>query len=105
MLLYILGTLNYNLVSPTLTTSDEFVSALERYTKNHPAVSHHLLENMACASFGKKSTADVILLFLSAYAKFNSGFVGRVQKLIYLLDSPKERDALRESKYCFHTDR
>eukprot|EP00569_Conticribra_weissflogii_P003736 CAMPEP_0171330372 /NCGR_PEP_ID=MMETSP0878-20121228/1957_1 /TAXON_ID=67004 /ORGANISM="Thalassiosira weissflogii, Strain CCMP1336" /LENGTH=1114 /DNA_ID=CAMNT_0011830647 /DNA_START=649 /DNA_END=3993 /DNA_ORIENTATION=- len=90
-------TFNHNLISPTVTTSDEFVSALERYTKNHRAVSHHLLENIACASFGKKNTADVILLFLSAYAKFNSGFVERVQKLINFLDNPKERDVLLEN--------
>lgn len=93
-----IGSFNYNLVSPTLTTANNFVSALESYTKNHRAVTHHLLENVSCASFGTKNTADIILLFLSAYAKFNSGFVSRVQKLIYNLKNPKERDVLRESK-------
>jgi len=77
---------------------DDFVKALERHTKNHRAVTHHLLENIACASFGRKQTADIILLFLSAYSKFNSGFVERIQTLIYRLDDAKEREVLRESK-------
>eukprot|EP00985_Skeletonema_marinoi_P001851 scaffold751_cov101-Skeletonema_marinoi.AAC.2 len=91
------STFNHNLLSPTLTSVDDFVKALERHTKNHRAVTHHLLENIACASFGKKQTADIILLFLSAYSKFNSGFVERVQTLIYRLDDAKEREVLREN--------
>ena len=95
----LIGSFNYTLVSPTLTTSNEFVSALEHFTKNHQAVDHHLLENIACASFGNKNTADILLFFLSAYAKFNSGFVGSVEKLIDILENPNERDVLRESKF------
>ncbi len=93
-----LGTFNYSLVSPTITSANDFVKALELYTNNHQAVTHHLLENISCASFGTKETANIILLFLSAYSKFNSGFVERIQKLIYLLDDGKEREVLRESK-------
>jgi hypothetical protein len=85
-------------VSPTITSGNDFVQALECYTHNHRAVTHHLLENISCACFGKKKTADIILLFLSAYSKFNSGFVERIQKLIYLLDDGKEREVLGESK-------
>jgi len=93
-----LGTFNYSLVSPTITSANDFVKALECYANNHRAVTHHLLENISCACFGMKKTADIILIFLSAYSKFNSGFVERIQKLIYLLDDGKEREVLGESK-------
>lgn len=85
-------------MSPTITSANDFVQALECYAINHRAVTHHLLENISCAGFGMKKTAVIILLFLSAYSKFNSGFVERIEKLIYLLDNGKEREVLGESK-------
>lgn len=85
-------------MSPTITSANDFVQALECYAINHRAVTHHLLENISCAGFGMKKTAAIILLFLSAYSKFNSGFVERIEKLIFLLDNGKECEVLGESK-------
>ena len=88
---------NEGLLSPSHTSEDEFVTELENYTKSHRAVSHHLLANLATASFGKKETADMLLRFLSAYSQFNSGFIANVETLVGLLDNPKHAEILKEN--------
>ncbi|KAL7549535.1 hypothetical protein ACHAWF_012835 [Thalassiosira exigua] len=87
---------HYNYLQPAHTTNRAFVDALEDYAKNHRAVTHHFMESIACASFGKRGTAETILLFLSAYAKFNSGFVKNLQSLI-TMSNGDEREVLREN--------
>ena len=88
---------NEGLLSPSHTSEDEFVTELENYTKSHRAVSHHLLANLATASFAKKETADMLLRFLSAYSQFNSGFIANVETLVGLLDNPKHAEILKEN--------
>jgi len=88
---------NENLLSPSHTSEEEFVTALENYTKSHRAVNHHLLTNLATASFGKKETADMLLRFLSAYSQFNSGFISNVETLLGLLDNKKHAEILMEN--------
>jgi SAM-dependent methyltransferase len=91
------GEFNEVLFSPSLTTDEEFVASLEYYAKHHRAVTHHLLANLASASFGKKETADMLLMFLSAYRNFNSGFVDIVETLIGLLDNEGHVETLGEN--------
>lgn len=84
---------------------------LEEYARNHRAVTHHLLENIASTAFGKKETARLITIFLKSYAKFNGGFIQRIEKLLFLLeeendDSIREdtdalRENLREERGCY----
>lgn len=85
------------LMNPRHSSDEEFVTELERYAKNHQAVSHHLLTNLACASFGKKETADMILRFLSAYKKHNSHFIDNVKTLIGLLKNEEHAELLKEN--------
>jgi len=91
------GSFNYNLLDPALSTAAQFVAELERYTKNHPAVNHHFLENLACAAFGEEETADLLLRFFAAYSKFNSGFVPNVRRLIDVLDTKEHKAVLKEN--------
>ncbi len=73
------------------------MTELENYTKTHRAVTHHLLTNLACASFGKNETADMLLRFLSAYSHFNSKFTDNIKALIDLLDDEHHVDLLKEN--------
>ena len=91
------GDFNDGLLSPSHTSEEEFVTELEKYTKSHRAATHHLLTNLACASFGKKETADMLLRFLSAYSHFNSGFITNVETLLGLLDNEEHVEILKEN--------
>jgi hypothetical protein len=90
------GDFNDVLFLPSLTSEEEFVLGLEGYTMNHRAVTHHLLSNLACVSFGKK-TDDMLLMFLSACSHFNSGFIGNVKTLMGLLDNQDHVETLGEN--------
>ena len=90
------GDFNEGLLSPSHTSEDEFMTELEEYTICHRAATHHLLTNLACASFGKKETADMLLRFLSAYSQFNSGFITNVKSLLDMLDNDAHVEILRE---------
>ena len=91
------GDFNEGLLSPSHTSEDEFMTELEEYTICHRAATHHLLTNLACASFGKKETADMLLRFLSAYSQFNSGFITNVKSLLDMLDNDAHVEILTEN--------
>jgi len=91
------GNFNYNLLDPALTTSAQFVTELEGYTKRHNAVHHHFLQNLACAAFGEEETADLLLRFFAAYSNFNSDFVPNVRRLIALLGTKEHKAILKEN--------
>lgn len=57
------------------------------FTKNHRAVPHHLLKNLATSTFGKDETAVILLRFLLTYTTFKSRFISNVMALIDLLDN------------------
>ena len=82
---------------PTQTSTELFVSELENFAKDHRGVNHHVLENLISGSFGSKNGADLILIILSAYAKFNKNFTTTIEKLIEVLDSPAEKEILQEN--------
>ena len=60
-------------------------------------MNHHLLKNLACAAFGQKETADLLLRFLSAYSKFNSNFISNINTLLELLDNYHHIEVLSEN--------
>lgn len=84
--------------STSHTSTEELVQELESYALSHRAVTHHFITNIACASFGKTETADILLRFLSAYKYFNSDFVNNLEKLIHCLEkNPKQVQVLKEN--------
>lgn len=93
------GDFNEVLLSPSLTSVEDFVTKLEDYTRDHQAVSHPFLPSLAGASFGnsKHEAADMLLLFLSAYLGFNSGFIGNIETLLSLLDDEDHIRNLKEN--------
>jgi len=91
------GDFNEGLLSPLHAFEEEFVAELENYAKSNCAVTHHLLTNLARASFGRKGTADVLLRLLSAYSRFNSGFITNVETLLGLLDDERHVQILTEN--------
>jgi hypothetical protein len=83
LILTVQGEFNEVLLLPSLTSDKEFVAGLEGYTM----LIHHLLANLACSSFGKKETANMLLMFLLSYLHFNLGFIDNVETLMGPLDN------------------
>lgn len=88
---------NRTLLSPALTKPEVFVEELEKFALNHGAVNHHLLQCLACASYGKRETAELALRFLTAYSKINSGFIENVTRLMQMQKNPDFYNLLKDN--------
>ena len=86
-----------NLLDPLRTSNRDFVAKVEEYSITHKALSHTLLKHLETAAFGSDKTAEVALLYLTAYSHFTSAFAGHVSNLLDKLEDPKHQEVLQEN--------
>ncbi len=84
---------NFDSISfdPTLTSTEEFVKQVERYTLSHLAINHHFLQKVSSASIGKENTAKLLFQFFTAYTRFNKEFAGNVTRLRDIITNPRHK--------------
>lgn len=85
---------DHSLLDPAYCTPEIFVKELEIYTMSHEAVENRFLQSLASASFGKEGTAKLLLLFFTAYTRFNQEFVGNVARLRDLVSNETHKAIL-----------
>ena len=85
------------MLDPALTTARDFVAKLEEFSFKHRAMDHHLLYNLESASFGPEKTAEMTLLYLTAYSHFTKAFASQVTGLLGKLKDPKHVEVLKEN--------
>jgi len=69
-----------HLLDPVHTSNLAFVNHIEDLVKSHPALRHHVLENLATGTFGRATSVN-LLHYLEAYSHFSRGFVSYVEGL------------------------
>jgi hypothetical protein len=58
-------------LDPHVSTTEQFVDALEEHTLKHEALSHQLLQDLSNNAFGNEGTATKLLELFSAYRVVN----------------------------------
>ena len=89
--------LHHDILDPNMTSPRQFVEQVEKYSLAHKALSHKLLNDLGTASYGPAKTAEVALLYLTAYSHFTAAFAGHVSDLVDKLEEPKHREVLEEN--------
>lgn len=86
-------------LEPSLTSEEEFVSALEQYCLNHEALSHKLLETLADeTNIGREERAEKLLELFSAYRVVNKNFKDNLELLMEQLDEKEHVKILEENQ-------
>ncbi|CAK0900050.1 unnamed protein product, partial [Prorocentrum cordatum] len=75
-------------LDPAHTSAEHFVTVLEAWSLNHPALNHHLLRSMSVGAFGNETLATVghFMKAYSYYARSFTKFLGATASLLDDID-------------------